>query len=258
MGNTQITTLEQAAQHLISTGVVDMETMQVEGKQLLETCGLDTVRESQSLKRQIERHGFIDGTDFCTSMCESFGGRPKTVYQFTFNAANHVLLAAMTEQGKAARQDAIDTKVVQPALPHNIEPQPSPEVVQLAANIRHIMRETGSTALQAHKIVLRMPKRDPEVQAVMDVLSCTEAEAKAMLPNHIDNKMTRFIDARVMFGSDLRIHTYKLYNEYVKETGDNISHIQFMKEFVKLVDCKKKTILVDGEIRQGFQGLTVH
>ena len=106
----KITTLEQAASHLINIGAVNMETMIVEGRDLLIACGLDTVRESQSIKRQIERHQFLDGRDFCTSMGESTGGRPKEVYHFTLNAANHVLLAAMTEQGKAARQEAIEIK----------------------------------------------------------------------------------------------------------------------------------------------------
>jgi len=106
----KITTLEQAASHLINIGAVNMETMKVEGRDLLIACGLDTVRESQSIKRQIERHQFLDGRDFCTSMGESTGGRPKEVYHFTLNAANHVLLAAMTEQGKAARQEAIEIK----------------------------------------------------------------------------------------------------------------------------------------------------
>lgn len=106
-----ITTLEQAASHLISIGAVDMSTMQVEGGNLLEACGLDTVRESQSLSRQIQKHGFIEGKDFCTSMCKSPVGRPSVKFNFTLNAANHVLLAAMTEQGKAARQSAINAKV---------------------------------------------------------------------------------------------------------------------------------------------------
>jgi len=111
-----ITTLEQAASHLISVGAVNMQTMQVEGKQLLETCGFSK-NDSTAIKRQIEKHNFLVGKDFVPSMAESTGGRPKEIYHFTLNAANHVLLAAMTEQGKAARQEAIDIKTnTTPAL----------------------------------------------------------------------------------------------------------------------------------------------
>lgn len=112
----KITTLEQAASHLISVGAVNMQTMQVEGKKLLDTCGFNK-NDSTAIKRQIEKHNFLVGKDFVPSVAESTGGRPKEVYHFTLNAANHVLLAAMTEKGKAARQEAIDMKVNQtPAL----------------------------------------------------------------------------------------------------------------------------------------------
>lgn len=108
-----ITTLDQAASHLMEVGAVDTKTMMVEGRRLLEVCGLDTEKAAQSIARQIDKHGFELEKDFCTSMGKSTGGRTPTVYHFTLNAANHVLLAAMTEKGKAARQDAIDMKVEQ-------------------------------------------------------------------------------------------------------------------------------------------------
>ncbi|WP_288075082.1 phage antirepressor KilAC domain-containing protein [Pseudomonas sp.] len=108
-----ITTLDQAASHLMEVGAVDVSTMTVEGKRLLEVCGLDAEKAAQSIARQIDKHGFELEKDFCTSMGKSTGGRTPTVYHFTLNAANHVLLAAMTEKGKAARQDAIDMKVEQ-------------------------------------------------------------------------------------------------------------------------------------------------
>ena len=108
-----ITTLEQAGRHLMDVGAVDTKTMMVEGKRLLEVCGLDVEKAAQSIARQIDKHGFEVEKDFCTSMGKSTGGRAPTIYHFTLNAANHALLAAMTEKGKAARQDAIDMKLEQ-------------------------------------------------------------------------------------------------------------------------------------------------
>lgn len=108
-----ITTLDQAASHLMEVGAVDTKTMMVEGRRLLEVCGLDAEKAAQSIARQIDKHGFEVEKDFCTSMGKSTGGRAPTVYHFTLNAANHVLLAAMTEKGKVARQDAIDMKLEQ-------------------------------------------------------------------------------------------------------------------------------------------------
>lgn len=115
-----ITTLEQAATHLIESGKVDMQTMTIDGRQLLEVCGLDSSKGSQSLKRQIDRHGLVEGKDFFPSMGKSSGGRPSTVYQFTLNAANHILLAAMTAKGKAARQEAIDLKQKVDSVPFDL------------------------------------------------------------------------------------------------------------------------------------------
>ncbi|WP_428673187.1 phage antirepressor KilAC domain-containing protein [Photobacterium swingsii] len=112
----QITTLAQAEQHLRSTGIV-RQTQNfkevVEGKQLLDVCGFGYTDKNwgDKITRQIEKHNFIEGVDFKKinppSMGEKSKGRPKTVYVFTLNAANHVLLAAMTAQGKQARDLAI-------------------------------------------------------------------------------------------------------------------------------------------------------
>lgn len=108
--NNQITTLNQAAAHLIEMDVVDMGTMKVEGKQLLEVCGYSTTT-SQYIERQISKHGFVIDVDFEINIDVHSESRVKPrVYTFTLNAANHVLLAAMTEQGKSARQEAINIK----------------------------------------------------------------------------------------------------------------------------------------------------
>lgn len=109
-----ITTLEQAGKHLMDQGVVDFDNMTVEGKQLLEVCGY-TVKENkkinQEIKRQIEKHNFKEGGYFKSHTDVTSESRKKPmVYQFSMNAANHVLLAAMTERGKVARQQAIDLK----------------------------------------------------------------------------------------------------------------------------------------------------
>lgn len=105
-----ITTLEQAGRHLMEVGAVDFDTMTVEGKQLLEVCGFSTSNARAEIARQIERHEFAEGVDYSCSMIATPSGQKSKIYNFTMNAANHVLLAAMTEKGKAARQQAIDLR----------------------------------------------------------------------------------------------------------------------------------------------------
>ena len=80
---------------------------------MLRLCGLSTKDATDSIQKQINRHGFIAEKDFSESFRESTGGRPGKIYHFTINAANHVLLAAMTKEGKQARQEAIDLKTDQ-------------------------------------------------------------------------------------------------------------------------------------------------
>lgn len=106
----KIVTLEQAGKHLMEEGVVNFENMTVEGKQLLEVCGYSYGKDSKKfLDRQIVKHGLVEGVDFNIDIDVDSKSRVKPkVYEFSMNAANHVLLAAITDQGKAARQEAID------------------------------------------------------------------------------------------------------------------------------------------------------
>lgn len=113
----QITTLEQAGRHLMEVGAVDFDTMTVEGKQLLEVCGFSTSNARAEIARQIERHEFAEGVDYGCSMIATPSGQKSKIYNFTMNAANHVLLAAMTEKGKEARQQAIDLREAVDSIP---------------------------------------------------------------------------------------------------------------------------------------------
>ncbi|USE36905.1 antA/AntB antirepressor family protein [Endozoicomonas sp. SCSIO W0465] len=79
---------------------------------MLEICGFSLNNTAVRIREQIERHQFVEGRDFSRTSEKSTGGRPKTVFQFTVNAANHVLLGAMTPEGKKARQKAIDREMV--------------------------------------------------------------------------------------------------------------------------------------------------
>lgn len=71
--------------------------------ELLDVCGLShTAKNWGSVcERQIVKHNLIDNIDY-TSHTDVGRSRSLT---FTLNAANHILLAAMTDKGKAARAD---------------------------------------------------------------------------------------------------------------------------------------------------------
>ncbi len=100
--NNEVINLDQAELVMRRAGIV--QDVMVEGKQLLAVCGLSLNSPAKEIKRQIEKHRFVEGADYRASMPENNGrGRPATIFHFTINAANDVLLAAMTPEGKNAR-----------------------------------------------------------------------------------------------------------------------------------------------------------
>ncbi len=105
-----IETLEQAELVIRRAGIVEKEM--VDGVQLLEVCGFSLSNAKARINEQIEKHQLNEGTDFLRSFVKT-AGRPLTLYHFSINAANHILLAAMTPEGKQARQEAIDLKTDQ-------------------------------------------------------------------------------------------------------------------------------------------------
>lgn len=131
----QITTLEQAGRHLMEVGAVDFDTMTVEGKQLLEVCGFSTSNARAEIARQIERHEFAEGVDYSCSMIATPSGQKSKIYHFTMNAANHVLLAAMTEKGKEARQQAIDLREAVDNIPVELAERMMREVAESLTRI---------------------------------------------------------------------------------------------------------------------------
>ncbi|WP_066016075.1 hypothetical protein [Endozoicomonas atrinae] len=159
--DTEITTLDQAELVIRRKGIVLNEM--VEGENLLQICGLTITNPKQQLDRQIAKHGFIDGKDFQTSMFKS-GGRTKTVYNFSVNAANHVLLATMTPEGKQARQDAINDRQQNPEPVIDKLPTPSPHQLlelHMDASLKAITfaREFGLDGNQAMLAADRMVKK---------------------------------------------------------------------------------------------------
>ena len=108
--NNAITTLEQAELVLRKNHLVHNE--RVEGKQLLDVCGYSYTEKNvgQMIERQINKHNLHENRDFYFSSINAGKGRPRKIWKFTVNAANHVLLSAITPEGKQARQEAIDMK----------------------------------------------------------------------------------------------------------------------------------------------------
>ncbi len=163
----EITTLEQAGKLLIEKGVVDYTNMTVEGKQLLDVCGYSYGKDSKKfIDRLIAKHGFSETADFNIDIDVDSKSRIKPkIYKFTMNAANHTLLAAMTDKGKAARQEAIDLKVATKEFTlTELE-----SLINLAAN--KASKETAN--LLEHKFVEVIKAKDELIHKKSQPLSLT-------------------------------------------------------------------------------------
>ena len=166
----QITTLNQAAEHLIQQGAVDMTTMTVEGLMLLEVCGFRTESDvNKSIDRQIAKHKFVDGVDYTLGINALSKMRAKQ-YKFTLNAANHVLLAAMTENGKLARQDAIDTKTeTQPVSTGNLMLDALIESQRQISEVKAQVDETAGKVAQLELQTAIMPCKPSNAVSITEI-----------------------------------------------------------------------------------------
>ena len=115
-------TAEQACKLLLDSGFVDTESMTIEGSKLLELCGYNYSRVRDGIRKQIASHNLVEDVDYfrdheVAKVDSPSFGRPAAKYNFTWKAANQILLAALTEQGKAARDNAYDTKMAVQNMP---------------------------------------------------------------------------------------------------------------------------------------------
>ena len=53
-------------------------------------------------------YGFVEGTDFCSKMSESTGGRPALDHRMTIEMAKEICMLQRTDRGKQARQYFIE------------------------------------------------------------------------------------------------------------------------------------------------------
>lgn len=91
-----IVTREDAHSVLLGSGLVNPDSMEIEGFDLLKLCGLES--SEGHLDALVDQLEFIRGVDYIMVR-----GR----YWFRLRAANHVLLSSESDQGKQAREAAI-------------------------------------------------------------------------------------------------------------------------------------------------------
>lgn len=164
-----ITTLEQAAKHLIESGKVDMETMTVEGKELIAACGFSTTSNiNKTIQRQIEKHKFVEGKDYTLGIDAQSKMKAKK-YEFSMNAANHILLAAITDKGKKARQQAINLKESVDSIPVDMVESFMSEMAS-----KFLAQTETAVAQISHKYEAKVKERDQLIYKKSQPISLTK------------------------------------------------------------------------------------
>ena len=173
----EITNLEQAELVIRRAGIVSNEW--VEGKQLLEICGYSTANSRVTLRQLISKHNFIECTDFMRNedITHRGKGQKPVLWTFTINAANHILLAAMTKEGKQARQEAIDTKIATNAtltgnalLNALIQTQLQTDAIERQQSVQEVRLERLESEVQA-QILETCPPNMLSITGVRKVLN---------------------------------------------------------------------------------------
>ena len=62
----------------------------------------------QWIARRIETYGFVEGEDFCTQMCKSSGGRPRTDYHLSLDMAKELAMVENNAKGREVRRYFIE------------------------------------------------------------------------------------------------------------------------------------------------------
>ena len=146
----------------------------VMGRDLHEALGIRTAYKDW-FPRMCE-YGFTEGTDFCSILSESTGGRPGTDHQLTIEMAKEICMIQRTEIGKRCREYFLELE----------RRWNSPEAVmaralqfannQLALVTEQKNRLLETTAVQAQQIAEMKPKASyyDVVLACKDLLAITK------------------------------------------------------------------------------------
>lgn len=76
------------------------------------------------IARRVSEYDFSEGTDFCSFLSESDGGRPAKEYAISLDMAKELAMVERTEKGKQARQYFIECerRATSPQLPNFANP----------------------------------------------------------------------------------------------------------------------------------------
>ena len=87
---------------LIKIEVNENQEPVVNGRELHEALGVKT--EYKDWFPRMVEYGFSEGTDFCSILSESTGGRPKTNHAIKLDMAKEIAMIQRNEKGKEVRQ----------------------------------------------------------------------------------------------------------------------------------------------------------
>lgn len=132
-------------------------------------------------------YGFVEGTDFCTKMYESTGGRPAVNHDLTMDMAKEISMIQRNERGKQARQYFIECEKKLKAQVQ--KPMTQAELIAMQANaLVEYEREQAKLKEDVRQIKEQSEHSTRILQSRIDTLNgvCTEGTPRQKLKAMVD------------------------------------------------------------------------
>lgn len=194
---------------LITVSYDEEQRPYVMGRDLHEALGIRTAYKDWFPR--MREYGFTEGTDFCSILSESTGGRPSMDHQLTIEMAKEICMIQRTDIGKQCREYflQIERKWNEPEAV-------MARALQMANRQMTLLKEQNR-ALIADKAVLtqQVSELQPKATYYDTVLSCKDALPISVIAKDYGwsaKQMNRFLNDK---GVQYKLNgTWLLYSKY--------------------------------------------
>ena len=123
------------------------------------------------ITRRVEDFGFLEGSDFCSFLSESTGGRPAREYMLSLSMAKELAMVERNDRGKQARLYFIECERQAQDPLHRLLTMSRPEMLEMAAGLA---REKQALSAQVAELAPKAAFAD-QVGRAVDTHTMAEA-----------------------------------------------------------------------------------
>lgn len=148
---------------------------------------------------RMAEYGFVEGTDFCSKMSESTGGRPALDHRMTIDMAKEICMIQRTDKGKQARQYFIECE-------RRLKKPMSQLELMVASAQQLLEHDRAIKEIEAHQA-----HTDKRIDGMQEVISLSPESWRTDTTTLL-NKMVDKAGDRSLF-KDFRNESYKILDK---------------------------------------------